>query len=242
MAGRQPIATVNPARQAALLFTFLGTALIGFVVATWESPLAGRVALSIGGRAEAGIPLALLLGAAVSLIGAAVMMARHVHRASIDGVLRDPASGLYRTGYVAEAVTQLTADDDREQRSRLALILIEIDFLEPMRQRYGRSAVDELLACVGRHVRGQARENDLPMRDGGRFAVYLRCEELEQANAFSRRLSMLLSAEQYELQGDVIKVSVSIGAAMRSTGEALDSLQQRAAACLNATRTAGTRT
>ena len=53
---------------------------------------------------------------------------------------------------------------------------------------------------------------------------------------------MLLSAEQYELQGDVIKVSVSIGAAIRSNGEALESLQQRAAASLRETRAAGTRT
>ena len=70
----------------------------------------------------------------------------------------------------------------------------------------------------------------------GGFALYA------AGNYGCRVTTTTISAEQYELQGDVIKVSVSIGAAIRSNGEALESLQQRAAASLRETRAAGTRT
>ena len=182
----------------------------------------------------------MLLALAASLIVAAFVLAGRVQRASVEGLLRDPATGLYRPDYVSEAAGQLIAHDDREGRSRLALVLVEIDFLDDIRQRYGRFAADELLVRVGCHVRGQARETDLPMRDADCFMVYLRCEELEQAHAFNRRLSMLLSAEQFELRGDVVKISVSMGATVRHPGEPLASVQQRAAAELNAGQAVGT--
>ncbi len=217
------MAVVNPAERAAQLFAFLGMVVIGFVIGAWGPLPADGLMDSMPHRPG------LLVGVAVTLIGVAVGLARHVHRAGSDG-LRDPLTGLYRTDYVNEAVDQLVARDDRDGRSRLALILIEIDFLDDVRRRYGRSAVDELLVCVGRQVCGQSREEDLPMRDADRFFVYLRCDELEQADAFSRRLSMLLSGEQFEVQGDVVKVSVSMGATMRQSGEPLESLQRRATA------------
>lgn len=228
MKGRQLVAGVNPAERAARLFVFLGMALVGFVIGTGEPVVAERTFASLTHRPGAiGLPTLLMVLAAL-LIAAALVLARRVHHAGAEGLLRDPATGLYRPDYVAEAVSQLIADDDREGRSRLALVVIEIDFLGDIRRRYGGAAAGELLACVGRHVRGQSREADLPMCDADGFMVWLRCEELEQADAFSRRLAMLLAAEQFELQGDVVKVSVSMGAAVRATGETLDAVQRRA--------------
>ena len=226
------MAGVSPAERAALLFAFLGMALVGFVIGAWE-PLVADPSVAFGGRRSVATnPPAGLLGLAVLFVGAAFLLARRGHKAGGEGLLCDPETGLYRPAYVAEAVNQLIAQDDRDGRSRLALVLIEIDFLDDVRRRYGRSATDQLLARVGRHVREQSRESDLPMRDAYRFVVYLRCEDLEQADAFSRRLAILLSAEQFELQGDVVKVGVSMGATIRRTGEPLESMQRRAAAGL----------
>ncbi len=227
MDGRQLLAGVNPAERAAQLFAFLGMVVFGFVIAAW-GPLPADGSMGAFAHRPG-----LLVGVAVMLIGVAVGLARHAHHTGSDGLLRDPLTGLYRPDYVAEAVRQLVAHDDREGRSRLALVLIELDFLDDIRRRYGSSAVDELMVFVGRQVRGQAREEDLPMRDMDRFHIYLRCDELEQADAFSRRLSMLLSGEQFEVQGDVVKVSVSMGAMVRRNGESLESLQQRATAVLS---------
>lgn len=227
MDSRRLLAGVNPAERAAQLFAFLGMVVFGFVIGAWGPLPAGGVMDTFAHRPG------LLVGVAVMLVGVAVGLARHAHRTGSDGLLRDPLTGLYRPDYVAEAVHQLVAHDDREGRSRLALVLIELDFLDDVRRRYGSSAVDQLLVCVGRQVRGQSREEDLPTRDADRFCVYLRCDELEQADAFSRRLSMLLSGEQFEVQGDVVKVSVSMGARMRHNGEPLASLQQRATAVLS---------
>ncbi|MCB1637103.1 MAG: hypothetical protein KDI51_21130, partial [Xanthomonadales bacterium] len=70
--------------------------------------------------------------------------------------------------------------------------------------------------------------------DDTHLAVFLHCREADQAVAFGRRLSMLLSGQQLDWHGDLIKVTVSMGIALRETGESMEQLNARAAARLAA--------
>ena len=101
--------------------------------------------------------------------------------------MRDPLTGLYSRFYAAEALPGLFARDDRVGHSRLVLVRVEIDGLDHVRRRQGASAAAFVLATVGRHIRSQTREDDLPVEpDGEGFAIYLHCEDADQARAFCR--------------------------------------------------------
>lgn len=212
-------------RRWATLFAILGLVLIGTVISAWwprGGDVAYRPALS---------PPVLLIIAAVS-IAVALTLLRRIVAVTADTGLRDPTTGLYRDSYVAETVANLIARDDRSGRSQLALVCIRVDYLDDIQRRYGRSGVGELLRCAGRQIRGQTRDGDLPLGTDCGFEIYLQCDELEQAEAFCRRLAMLLAGEQIELRGDVVKIATRMGAAMRERGESLATLQQRAVAAL----------
>ena len=168
-----------------------------------------------------------LLLAAGCLVAATALRLRGRHRPS--GGTQDPLSGLFGPRRVAEVLPDLLARDDRAGRSRLALVRVEIDFIGGFQERYGKDAAEGVLVAIGRHILSQTRGVDLPTVDEGQgFSVYLRCTEVEQAGAFCRRLATLLRSDQFEWGGEVIKLSASMGVALRQVGEPLDAFQGRA--------------
>lgn len=181
----------------------------------------------------------MLLVAALSVIVALTLLLRGRH-SNADDATRDPVTGLYSRIYMGEMVPGLIARDDRAGVSQLTLVLLRVDFLDAIRGRHGRPAADRILAVLGRQVRSQTRAGDIPARlDEQGLAIFLQCGEVDQATAFGRRLGTLLAGEQLELGGDVVKISVSTGVAVRRPGESLEMLLARAAEKLALARDAG---
>ncbi len=212
--------------------------LSGYALASWllRSGVIGAPAILVrypGSAAlgETGISTtaAVALAAAAALLGAAVTLRRHDRRSRGQPDIQDPVTGLHSARHVAEVVPRLIERDDRCGRSQLALVRISVDFLGDVRSRYGDTAADGVLGCVARHIRSQARGSDVPMApDPKGFAIFLRCAEIDHAVAFCRRLGTLLRSDQLECSGDVLKVSASMGVALRRIGEPLEALQARA--------------
>jgi diguanylate cyclase (GGDEF)-like protein len=174
------------------------------------------------------------------VVGAVAMLGRgRMDLGRAAALPHDPDTGLYRRQQAVAAIPEIMAQDDRCGHSRLVLVLIGIDHLDALAGRHGERLRRQIVALVGGHIRSQTRETDVPTDDDLGFAVYLRCAEEDQAAAFCRRLRTLLSAEQFDWQGEVIKVSISIGVALRVLGEPLDTLQVRAAHRLRQVRQAG---
>lgn len=218
------------ASRAALFAALTGVGLVGYVIGSWfflgsDLPVAGSA--TIEGVAGGGAAFALLAIGFGLLLVASTLLLRSRQTLS-QAVMRDPLTGLYSRFYAAEALPGLFARDDRAGQSRLVLVRVEIDGLCDVRRRYGSRAAAVVLSTVGRHIRSQTREDDLPVEpDGEGFAIYLHCEEAEQARAFCRRLATLLRSEQLDWQGDVIKVSASMWITVRQVGESSGAMQQR---------------
>lgn len=228
----------DSAARAALIMALTGIAFLIYAAAGWlggapdlpaavsvydASPADGAASTPAGSEAIA----VLAAGFALLLIASALLLRSRQHPLQSD--LRDPRTGLYTALYAAEALPGLVARDDRAGQSRLVLVLVRVDAIDDVRRRYGGRAVDLVLVSTGRLIRSQTREDDLPVEpDGEDFAVYLYCEEPDQAGAFCRRLATLLSSEQLDWDGDVIKVSVSTRIVVREIGESIEVLQQRA--------------
>jgi len=229
----------NPATRLSQVLVVTALVLAGYAIAHW---------MTAASPADTALPpyppvmpdqsAAALLVAGSCLVGAMVLRLRGRRRALADA--QDPLSGLFAPGHAAEVLPGLLERDDRTGRSRLALVQIEIDLIEGLRERYGKDATDGVLADVGRHILSQTRGVDLPTVGERRgFAVYLRCTEVEQAGAFCRRLATLLRSDQLEWGGEVIKLSASMGVALRQIGEPLDEFQDRARHKLAEAKTAG---
>jgi diguanylate cyclase (GGDEF)-like protein len=171
---------------------------------------------------------ALAVVAAMLVITSALVLVRS-RELSAASAARDPVTGLYTRGYADEVIATLMARDDRAERSQLALVLIRIDHLAPIRRRYGQSAVDHAMQFIGGQILGQVRAGDVAVRHADHWvAVFLQCDEIDQAVSFGRRVAMLLSAQQLDWRGEVIKISVSMGVVLRLPGEPLSAVCRRA--------------
>jgi diguanylate cyclase (GGDEF)-like protein len=209
--------------RALPLVTFAACGISGFVIGAGQTAPTSAFVMD---RSQ----LAAFLVFAVILVVAGAWMIARTRRIAGDAAVRDAITGLYDRAYVEDWVPRLMARDDRAGHSQLALIVLRIDLLDQIERRYGAAVTAQALRLVGRKICSQIRTGDIPARlDARTLGVFLQCDEAEQAVAFGRRLGMLLGAEQLDWRGDVIKVSASMGVAVRATNESLDALYARAA-------------
>ncbi len=228
----------NPTTRKALIMALIGFGLLAYVVAGWmpsapEIPSATVESAAIeferathlpsGGMAAGAMAVGFVL-----LLAACAVLLQAVPDRSLNA-LHDALTGLYSRIYAAEALPGLAARDDREGRSRMVLVRLQIEAIGELDRRYGSAAVELVTRMVGHHIRSQTREDDLPVAPDQRgFAIFLHCEELEQARTFCRRLGTLVRSEQLDWQGDVIKVSVRMTITARRLGESIAALERRA--------------
>ncbi len=118
--------------------------------------------------------LAAMAAAAELALGAALDALDEVEpRASGAGLVRDPATGLHSASFLDAYLAQALALS-RRRREPLALIVIEPDGLEAVRDRDGPEFADSALDLAGRAVTGTLRSSDLVARlDRDRLAAVL---------------------------------------------------------------------
>ncbi len=221
--------------RALLLLMLIGIGLSGAMLGSWfgGGRLAAMAVAPVRG-AEVLLPLGLLI-----VLTAAAFYFK-AQPAARDAAIRDPLTGLHTRAYADDMVEGLIARDERAGASALAMMMLRPDALDEIQRRYGTAGVERVMALVGSQIRGQTRGGDLASSDDGSvFVVYLHCDSIEQALAFGRRIAMLLSAQQLDLQGDVIKITLGIGASMRDCGEPLAPFRARVAEKLVAAQRAG---
>ena len=153
MPGYSDRARRQAATRTAMVFTVLGI-VTGLAASHWIQNGPGPAMLP--GTMQAGNQGLLLGIALLAALLAGVAFVR-VRRGYADTIARDAVTALYTRQYVDEMVPRLMARDDRGGCSELALVLIGVDFLDDIRQRYGDRVVDEVMRLVGRQICGQAR-------------------------------------------------------------------------------------
>ena len=143
---------------------------------------------------------------------------------------RDPLTGVYNRRHLIEHLTAACADIAR-RRSQLAVLVLGVEKLPEINQRYGYDAADAAIAGVARRVGGNVRETDLLARYlGGKFVFVLDGGDAEQAAVAARRLLRAVASEPIATSAGPIDVRAEdrrrAGAA--STASAPHALLQRA--------------
>lgn len=99
----------------------------------------------------------------------------------------------------------------RHYRIPCALILLDLDYLKQINDRFGHASGDLAIRHVARVLRDVSRENDLAARLGGEeFALLLAGATENQAAAAAERLRQFIEKERLD---DIGQVTVSLGVA-----------------------------
>jgi diguanylate cyclase (GGDEF)-like protein len=195
---------VSPAVTIALA----GIASVGYVAAVIVPT--GRPATLPPEPVVVGLNLtALLLLAYVAMV-----VAREQRRAR-DAAIRlstiDPLTGLFNRTFFFAAVDREIARSLRSGRG-FCLLMMDLDELKTVNDRYGHFHGDRLLRAVGDVVRMGVRRIDTPARYGGDEFVVL-CPETDPTGAFVLAEKIRQGVRELDLdsQGTRIDASVSLG-------------------------------
>jgi diguanylate cyclase (GGDEF)-like protein/PAS domain S-box-containing protein len=152
----------------------------------------------------------------------------------------DTLTGLYNRGYF---LARAEAEWGRFQRySRpLGLLVVDIDRFKSINDQFGHDVGDRAIAHVGEILREGRRSSDVVARLGGdEFAVLLPETDLAQALLVADRLCREVGERPLIVDGRVVSVTLSIGAAEAKLSMAGVAVLMKAAdQCLYDAKTAG---
>jgi diguanylate cyclase (GGDEF)-like protein/PAS domain S-box-containing protein len=135
-----------------------------------------------------------------------------------QAALHDGLTGLpNRTLFLERLELTVAASRDRNS-SQYAVLFLDLDRFKAVNDGLGHLAGDRLLVQASRRIERSLRGTDIAARMGGdEFAVLLEVHSPHEADAVARRIAERLS-EPFEIDGQSIRVSTSIGIARSTTG------------------------
>ncbi|MDD5645366.1 MAG: diguanylate cyclase [bacterium] len=125
----------------------------------------------------------------------------------------DPVTGFYNKRYLME---RLTAEISRAQRSILpmALLIVELEDFEQTNDSRGRDASNEILKETAAMIKDEGRQEDVFFRyKENQFAALLIESGYAGAKRFSEHIISKIGAHAFNVNGEEIRASVSVGAA-----------------------------
>lgn len=151
---------------------------------------------------------------------------------------QDPRTGALTSEYFAEVVGKFLNNRQRrasEKADPIALVMVDLDLLKPVNDRYGHSAGDEVLRSWCEVARKQLREDDLVARYGGdEFTILLRGAPEAAVPRIIEKLRQTFEGVSYTFHKGVrrserLRPSFSFGVAMwRGKGDSLAKMSVRA--------------
>ena len=142
---------------------------------------------------------------------------------------RDPLTGAVGRGRLIEQINAQCAEIAR-RGAQFAVLIVGIDGLQNLNDRYGYDIVDEAIIASTRRLYESVRSTDTVARYlGGKFAIILDSCDAEQCALLGRRILRATSNAPIRLADRDIKISLRIGAAIAPKhGRSAQALLQRA--------------
>ncbi|MBE1162478.1 GGDEF domain-containing protein [Dyella sp. 7MK23] len=141
---------------------------------------------------------------------------------------RDALTNLFNRRAWTEAAHRMLAEG-MEQNQPIALLFLDLDHFKVLNDRQGHAAGDRALVAVSEVLNNELRPNDLLGRYGGEeFVAMLYGVNEEQSLQVATRLCRRVHRLEIAVDQNDLLLSISIGLAMRSLGDTLESLIERA--------------
>ncbi|RUO63088.1 GGDEF domain-containing protein [Pseudidiomarina insulisalsae] len=130
---------------------------------------------------------------------------------------------------------------NRVLRRPFCVLVVDLDELKRINDRYGYEAGDACLKAVADVIRDTIRDQDVAARIGGEeFAVALSDADRNQVELLSYRLCQRVEQQAFSFQGEPIELTVSIGGIFSiASRRELNDLLNAADTALNQAKTSG---
>ncbi|WP_225674900.1 GGDEF domain-containing protein [Thalassolituus marinus] len=139
-----------------------------------------------------------------------------------DQVVTDPLTGLYNVRYFRAALDQELERTERTQVAT-ALMMIDLDHFKQVNDTWGHEAGNEVLKQTARIIRDCTRKLDIQCRYGGEeFVVILPSTERRLGVQVAERIRQNIEDTPVMVNGDVIRLTTSIGLAFHSAESLFD--------------------
>jgi diguanylate cyclase (GGDEF)-like protein len=183
---------------------------VGYLLAVLATPLIYGSALPAD--ALASVAFILVAIGLVAYVAAVISLEqRRSSEAALSLSRFDALTGLYSRSTFERALEQEVLRAGRTGRG-FSLLLLDLDALKPVNDRYGHAAGDRLLAAIGDVMRGGVRATDLAARLGGdEFVVILPETEIAGALLVAEKLRHDIARLTLPTNGMMVSSSVSIG-------------------------------
>jgi len=121
----------------------------------------------------------------------------------------DPLTGCINRRALENYVNELTPDS----RDNAAVFMLDIDHFKQVNDNYGHAVGDQVLVWFVEKSRSFLRKNDVIARIGGEeFTVYLPDASEQHARVVAERINNAIASEPFNMNGEDIAITVSIGA------------------------------
>ncbi len=152
-----------------------------------------------------------------------------------DEALKDPLTGCFNR----QGLTTLSASFFAPQ-SRTALALVDVDNFKQINDSPGHETGDRVIQTVAQIIKKSLRDTDLVTRfDSDEFLLLLHGIEANPAWGTCERLRLAIEHFGWGTIADRLRVTVSIGLAVRSANENLDALTSKAGVSLHRAKAEG---
>jgi diguanylate cyclase (GGDEF)-like protein len=180
----------------------------GYLVGTFAD--SSRLPLSAAGQVTVGVNIAALI--LLSYVGTVVARAQRRSRdIAIELSTVDSLTGLYNRAYLFAAVDREIQRSARSRRG-FCLLMMDLDELKPINDRFGHFHGDRVLRGVSEIIRHGVRRLDTAARYGGdEFVVLLPETEPNGAYVLAEKIRQGVNELAIETPRDRIRTSLSIG-------------------------------
>ncbi|HEV7715758.1 MAG TPA: diguanylate cyclase, partial [Steroidobacteraceae bacterium] len=126
----------------------------------------------------------------------------------------DPLTGLGNRRSLKHMMPQMIASNPRG--GRLALMVVDLDFLKPINDEHGHEAGDRVLISMSKILRDCMLRPDCVVRWGGdEFVMVHACDDLDAAAELAERVRSAVCSHRFRLAGSAhARTSCSIGFAL----------------------------
>lgn len=154
---------------------------------------------------------------------------RDNYEQGLSMALTDPLTGAYNRRYLMTHLGRML-NDPAGRNKPLGCQMIDVDLFKPVNDTYGHDVGDLVLKSIVETMRANVRNVDLVARYGGEEFVIIMPDTLEQfALQVTERIREKIEATVLTLaDGTELRVTVSIGLAMRNPDDTVETLLKAA--------------
>jgi diguanylate cyclase (GGDEF)-like protein/PAS domain S-box-containing protein len=157
--------------------------------------------------------------------------------------ITDPLTGLYNYRFTQDVLRKRLSEARRRKRA-LSVVMVDVDSLHDINERYGREFGDQVLRQFGKVLTTSVRISDIVARYGGdEFIVLLPETQLSDAVMLAERMAANIAEAEWSVKDGDITVTASLGvASFPEAGTQMQMLLKAADAALYRAKQSGRNT